>query len=455
MTNIHVNLPKPHSDIQRKIFKALRTQGLLETWVVCGTKFGKTVSGSVAQSDLALNKVQGLLRWVAPIYPQSLIGLRNISRMLPPSPWVETKQYKITIPSLGTMIEFRSGDKPENLEGEACHGYVLDECAKMRPEVYSSSKTTTTMTRGPILAISTPRGKNWYYKKCMEAKEIMEWEIRNDRPLTKAFFTAPTSANPAIMPSVIEEARRSLPARLFRQYYEAEFVDDGSTFLGFKECFYTELIELFEERQFWFADDVKNCQVVVGADWAKTVDFTVFMAIDIVTGRVVAFERFHKRRYTQAVRQLVLFCGQFGEVLSVYHDKTGVGQAIDDQLSFTKLPYQGITFTNHTKTEMVNSLITSIETKQIGLVQWNVLDSELDAFEVSTNDLGTMTYSAPDGEHDDTVCALMLANAAYEVYADRDLGVKFLEDLKKETEPAKVSKMEEYYKAIANDEDDF
>src|SRR6185369_5483389 len=216
--NIHIKLPSPHSDTQSRIFQAFDRPGT-ETWVACGTKFGKTISGSTALSKHFPIKKQGLWRWVAPIYSQALIGHRNIERMMPPRPFVEPLQYSIKIPSTKSTIEFRSGEKPENLEGEACSGYVLDECAKMREQVYSSAKTTVTLTRGPILAISTPRGKNWFYNKCMQAKAEMELSLAKGEIPTRIFITAPTVANPRISAEIVAEAKKSLPDRLFRKYY--------------------------------------------------------------------------------------------------------------------------------------------------------------------------------------------------------------------------------------------
>lgn len=456
MPEVRIKLPSPHSEEQRLIFMALNTPGLLETWCPCGTKFGKTLGGGTALSLVMPIRRQRIYRWVAPIYAQALIGARYVKRMLPPDPFLIPLEYSVKIPAVETVLEFRTGEKPENLEGEGCHGYILDECSKMKEQVYASAKTTVTLTEGPILAISTPRGKNWFYHKCMEAREEMNWAINKGLKPSKIFITAPTSKNPKVKASVIEEARKSLPDRLFRQYYLAEFMDDSSVFAGFRETYYTPPLDLYDEHQLWLHPDSKESNVVIGADWAKTVDWTVFFAACIKTKRVIAFERFHKRPYTEAIRQLVRFSRRFKETLAVWHDKTGVGEAIDDQLAYTDLPYEGKVFTNKSKTEMVNKLITRVESKQIGLPRWNVLDLEMDAYEVTTNELGTMKYSAPSGQHDDTVSALMLTNAALEQYSEREYDIKFLEELEADAKKhgdKKLSGLEAYYADIQEDGD--
>lgn len=450
MPKIRIVLPPPHSEIQRKIYDSLVTPGLIETWVACGSKFGKTISAGVAQTRKLYLKKNKIHRWIAPTYPQALYGKRYIEQMIPPKPISHPKKYSIEVPFLQNILEFKTGEKPENLEGEATESNVLDEFSKMRAQAYHSAKTTTTMTGAPFLIISTPRGKNGlFYQKCMEAKRIMEWEIKNGRPITKMFLTAPTSANPLIKKQMIEENRKSMPDRLFRQYMLAEFVDDGGVFTGFRDLYYTDEISINEPRQFWIAPNAAECDVVIGADWAKSVDWTVFFAGDVNTRKVVGFERFHKRPYPDAIKNLIRFSRKFRNTLAVWHDKTGVGDAIDDQLAFTDLPYEGKIFSNNSKSNMVMKLITSIETEQIGLPNWDILDGEFDAYEISTTDLGTVTYNAAEGFHDDTISALMLMNAAFDEYCDQKLEIRFTDD---DDKKRPLSDLEKYYADIDDDD---
>lgn len=432
-------------------------QGVTEIWVACGTKYGKTLSASAALVTAAPRKPQSLWRWVAPIYTQSQIGFNYCRRMLPGEPYVKARENSLILqfPSIDTRIQYFHGQHPESLEGEATAGNILDEAAKMKETVYAAVKTTTTVTRGIIIPISTPFGKNWFYKGCMAAKEEMARAKFEGRDPTKIFITARTIDNPKVSQAAIEEARRSLPDRLFRQYYLAEFVDDGNVFSGFRKCLFGDALNLYGDNQSWFMPDCDEMTVVIGADWAKTVDWTVFFAIELKTRRVVGYYRFHKKTYTEAIRQLMLFSRKFKEVEIVYHDKTGVGVAIDDQMAYTGLNYRGITFTQQSKSEMVNRLITAFEQTAIWIPRLPVLEAELDSFEVSTNALGNMSYSAPTGEHDDSVCSLMLAHAALLQYGERDMTIRYLEDLPKDKKLDDPSTIEEYYQRLSLEEDDF
>lgn len=469
MTTIRIKTPQPLSNIQNVIMNAWVTPGLTELWVACGTKFGKSVGASVGISRGVLAMHGGLFRWVAPIYSQTKIGFKYCKKILPPEPYsdINKSDLSITIPTIDTRLEFKSGKYPEDLEGEGVHGYALDEAAKMQRQVYDSAKTTVSITRGPIVAFSTPRGKNWFHTKCMEAKDEMEWAIKRGQPPSKMFITAPSTANSMVSAEAVEDARRSLPERLFRQYYMAEFIDDGSVFAGYRDCLFGEELPVEGAVQRWFDLEYSGGTVVVGADWAKTQDYTVFTAFDIVTHRLVGFERFHKTKYTEAIRKLVLFCRHFADVLVVRHDKTGLGSVIDDQLAYTDLPFEGVVFTNANKAEMVGQLITSVEHRSLNLPWWPEMLNEFEAFEVQTNAIGTMVYGATPGKHDDIISSLLLSHSALLQYSDSGADINFIDDLKKsktgtpegntegkdEKAPA-ISPIEQFYRAIEDDDDD-
>ena len=470
MERSRVVIPAPHSVKQKLIMQALMMHGLSEMWVPCGTKFGKTFAAAAAIGGRQMTG-RGLLgRWVAPIYAQTKIGFKYCKKMVPPPPHtkIDNHDLSLTITALDSRVEFKSGKYPEDLEGEGIHGgYVLDECAKMQEQVYNSARTTVTITRAPILAISTPRGKNWFYSKCMQAKEEMEWAIQKGMPPQKIFLTAASIDNPLVSQQAVDEARRSMPERLFRQYYLAEFVDDGSVFLGYRDCLYGEDLQLFGASQRWFDPEYDGGSVVVGADWAKTQDYTVFTAFDIGTRRLVGFERFHKTPYTEAIKKLVYFCRKFKDIMVVKHDKTGLGGVIDDQLSYTTLPYEGVIFTNSWKANAVAALITSVEHKMIQLPRWLEMINEFEAYEVMTTSAGNLSYSALPGKHDDIVSSMLLSHEALLQYSDTGADINFMEDMRnpevkdaegktigKDGKPKQLNPIEEFYRSIEDDDDD-
>lgn len=391
-------------------------------WVACGSKFGKTWSANASLCLAFPLREQSLWRVVAPIYTQAKISYKYCKRILPPEPYIKANEsaLSLSIPSIDSQIQFFHGQHAESLEGEACSGIILDEAAKMKEGVYESAKTTTTVTRGPIIGISTPKGKNsWFYRKCMEAKEEMIAARKEGRNPRKIFIHAPTSVNPTVSMDIINDAKKTMPDRLWRQYFLAEFVSEGSVFTNVGKCYTTDYLE-FSDQFVWFDESPETRDVVVGVDWARSVDYTVITACEPKTRRLVGMQRIKGASYPSQIQRLQGFCKKFHDVHTVWHDKTGVGVALDDMLSQSDLPYRGITFTNASKNEMMVKLMLSFEQELFGVPQINALVNEMTDIEVKTTLTGLPTYSAADGCHDDIVMSMALAHTAMLEHVNRD-----------------------------------
>ena len=419
------------------------TPKLKEMWVANGTKYGKTIAAVNAFVVKVPITSGAVFRWIAPIYSQTFIAYRYARRFLPKSRHIifNKSEPSIVFDPISTRWEFRTGKDPESLEGEATAGNILDECSKMTEEVYASVKTTVTVTKGPILAISTPRGKNWFHTRCMAAKEEMDWCLKNGKTPHRIFLTAPTIDNPYVDKRVIDDAQKSLPRRLFQQYFLAQFVDDGGTFADFRKCFYTERLDLDVGQEKWFdptmpktSDGKYDCKIINAADRAKKIDFTVFTAWDYKRKRLVGFWRFQGVNYIQAIQKVYHFGNQFKTVELLIHDQTGIGEVIGDLLDKTNFPYQGITFTSKNKTFMVNNLIIAFEQGEPQIPYWPDMIVELDSYEVQTNEIGSMKFSAPTGMHDDIVSSMILGWAAVSDYSSSEMSVKIIEELKNQSQ---------------------
>jgi hypothetical protein len=447
--------PAPHSLEQTIIMNALKGDGVRNIFVAMGTKFGKTIASAAAIAGPCIERPGTVWRWVAPIYQQAKIGLEYCQKIMPPEPDVRANMSLMHLyaPDVDSRIEFWHGQHPMSLEGAGVHGYIIDEAAKCQEQVYISAKTTVTMTKGPIMCISTPLGKNWFYQRGMEAKAHMQWAIKNGKPLEQIYLEAPTAANPYISPEIIARAKKELPDRLFRQYYLAEFLDEGTVFAGVNESLYGASLEFDGDAAQWITDDAKDRTVVIGVDWAKSVDYTVFVAIDLASSEVVGFYRFHKVPYTEGVRRLIWFSTRFKSVVTIRHDKTGVGSAIDDLMAHTDLPHEGVTWTSATKNEMVARLMTSLEQGQIKLPRWGQLISELDQYEVTVTSTGAMSYGAPAGKHDDCVSSLMMANAALVEYGDRELEVRYVNEIGRAIDQQPRDGLAAYYESLVEDDE--
>lgn len=448
---IKVEPPEAHSKKQQLIMSAFQIPGLKKIYVACGTKYGKSLSASVCQSQAALARPGTLWRWIAPIYEQAKIGMGYFKKMLPPKPHTDIKDgaMRIFLPRIETQIQFWHCKNPDSLEGVGSHGNIFDEAAKCPYEAVAAAQTTVTFTKGPQGYFSTPLGKNWFYRECMEAEEHMKWALKNGKQPSRIFLKARTIDNPFIDPQVIEDARRDLPDRLFRQYYLAEFVEDGMVFVGFRDCIRGKVIDTIGAVQYWFADDSAERDVFIGVDWAKKEDYTVFTALTLKDGKpaMAGFMRFQGIGYVEALKELYKFIKKFKNIVMIKHDRTGVGEAIDDMMAQLTVPFEGVVFTNSSKAAMVNQLIMAFETQEIEICNWPEMIKELESFSVVTSEIGTARYNAPGGMHDDIVASLMLANTAAQEYAS-EFKLHFLENL-----PTQKMSVEKWYTDLISDLD--
>ena len=90
-------------------------------------------------------------------------------------------------------------------------------------------------------------------------------------------------------------------------------------------------------------------------------------------------------------------------------DSTGVGGGLADFLG-SELNVVPFTFTNESKTELINKLILACEYGQISIPNIQTIREEFELFSYEMTRTGKITYSAPDGKHDDCVIAIALAN---------------------------------------------
>lgn len=480
-TPLSLTLPKPYAEWQRQLMA-----GKLRLMVFpCATKVGKSVAGSVRIARFSFAQARNqdaLYRIIAPTYQLSEITYRYLKRLLPEKLPAQDHLSRDKLAAAqkiwsqftpdrtdgsllmswrhnGARIRCIHGQDPEvTIEGERVHGNVFDEASKMNPRVYPSALSTTSQTGGWNVLYSTPRGKNWFYQMYMECQEHMRWAAANGKPLEMFSAQARTIDSPYVNKAVIEQARKTLPERIFRQLYLAEFVDDGTVFAGYRDCIVGEMVVTLGEVEAWEMPDSKNRSVVIGADWAKRGDYTVFIAIDVTDSRprVVGFRRTHGMKYTDSIRELVRFGNRFKEVVLVKHDRTGVGDVVDELLQNVEFPIEPVVFTHQSKTHMVDQWSVALSTKAIDLCNWEPLIAEHDNYDVKTNQLGKPIYGAIAGQHDDIVTACFLSWSAYLETQDRNYTVYDLDDLSTSKEDNDPDSIEGYYQSLIQDDgDDF
>ena len=375
--------PPLYGKQQEAIFHKSR-YGLIEA----STKSGKT-HGAIAwltEQALLHGRPGRHYWWVAPVYPQAKIAYRRLRRAMPADlQQPNDTDLSMALPN-GATLWFKSGEKPDNLYGEDVYAAVLDEASRMREEAWHAVRSTLTATRGPVRCIGNVRGrKNWFYRLARRA-ETGEADMAYHR------ITAHDAIEAGVLvQSEIEDAKRQLPDSVFRELYLAEATDDAGNPFGI------EAIRACTESEIASGDPV-----AWGWDLAKSQDWTVGIGLS-KDGSVCRYYRFQKP-WQETFEAILRETGHTPALV----DSTGVGDPIVERLQREGgAHFEGYHFTSTSKQKLMEGLAAGIQKSEARYPD-GVIRLELEAFEYEYSRSG-VRYSAPEGQHDDCVCALALA----------------------------------------------
>jgi len=195
----------------------------------------------------------------------------------------------------------------------------------------------------------------------------------------------------------VEEARHTLPMDVFRQEYEAEFLEDSAgVFRGIMNCVKGD----FEQPK-------TGASYILGWDIAKHTDFSVMIVMDTHRRHVVAYDRFNQIDYSLQLQRLKALADKYKA--RVIMDSTGVGDPVLEQVKKMGLFVDGYNFTSTTKQQLIENLAVAIENGEVSFPHIPELIHELQLYQYEITRAGNVRYSAPQGYHDDTVIALGLA----------------------------------------------
>jgi hypothetical protein len=367
--------------------------------MVCtGRRFGKTLCLAGELLDRG-GEVPGDYGWIAPTYNVAERGREAFMQAaeIGQPRFVGRAPARVEFFAEGgekSRVWFLSADNPENIRGYGFKGIVVDEAAMISPDVWNYIlRPTIAQTLGWAVFISTPKGRNWFYDLFTRGLDPNEKDYSS--------FQFPSIASPFFPVSEWEDAQRTLPADVFKQEYEAQFLEDSAgVFRGVSKC-------LFPQKNLTRED--RSGAVVIGCDVAKHTDFTVLVAMNQRTGRCIDMERFNQLNWPIQKDRILNFARKWQGRIII--DATGVGDPIYDDLARRYSNIEPFKFTSISKAELVQRLIVAIEQQKVSWPEeWQVLTHELQRYEYQISSRGHISYSAPSGFHDDCVMALALAN---------------------------------------------
>ncbi len=358
-----------------------------------GRRWGKTVLGS----DLAIDPVlDGLpVAWFAPSYKMMLEVWNEITQTIAPiTKRVSTQDRRIDTIT-GGVFEMWTLDDLNAGRGRKYARAIIDEAAMIKGLMMAwnaSIRPTLTDLKGDAWFLSTPKGRNGFwqlYQMGLDPHEA-DW----------ACWRMPTVTNPYIDPNEVEAAKRMLPERIYQQEYEAAFIEDsGGVFRRIMEAATIEPLPQGEAGKYY----------IYGADWARHHDFTVFAVLDPNTKRMVAMDRFNQIDYALQVARLRAMTKRFPPSAIIAEENSIGGPIIERLQRDEALPVQAFKTTNATKAAIIEGLAVAFEQGEIEILNDPILTGELMAYDQERLPSGLIRYSAPEGQHDDTVMALALA----------------------------------------------
>ena len=375
---IEVTLSQPHR-AQLQIISEAKRFNVLD----CGRRFGKSKLAANILSENALEGNPGA--YFAPTYKLLEGTFKDILTSLQSLISRKHDNQRIELIT-GGSIEFWSLENPLAGRSRKYKVAIIDEAAFNRNLWQSwteAIRPTLTDLKGSAWFMSTPKGKNDFYKLWMRGQtnepDWMSWQM-------------PTITNPFIDPSEIEAARRDLPDLAFKQEYLAEFNDNVANPFGL------DYIRICTGR---ISNEPAVC---FGIDLAKSFDWTVIIGLDKF-GNVCHFDRFQRpwNETKEIIRRLPRG--------AIKIDSTGVGDPITEDIQRERGDVHSFKYTSTSKQQLMEGLAAAIHQRRV-IFPDGVIKAELESFEYQMTGTG-VKYTAPPGLHDDCVNALALAWAMY------------------------------------------
>lgn len=352
--------------------------------------------------------------WGAPVFDQVRVGWDETRQALATVGTFNQSQMMVKLPG-GGRITYRSLDDPDNARGFTADGVVTDETGDVNPlAYYEVLRPMLIDTGGWYWGIGTPKGRNWFWREHVAAKHKVDSQA----------FQAPTLGckvvdgqlvraphpleNPNIPFAELVNLWATMPAASFRQEILAEFLEnEGAVFHNIAAC--------LNAPHGATPDDHHGHRIVVGVDWGKQVDYYVASFFCADCACEVELDRQNGLQYIELEERLVERC-RYWNVGSVLPERNSAGEPVIERLVVRGLPVQsghdekpGFYTGPTTKAPLIESLVLAFEREE---AQWLAHDqgtAELEAYERTTSATGRPIYSAPAGEHDDTVIGRALA----------------------------------------------
>ncbi len=385
----------PHAKQREMIDQII--QGPAKFHIACvGRQFGKSLMGINLALYWAINHPNVKVLWISPVYSQSNKVQKEIIQAVEGTDIVKNANFSSNEIELmnGSSILFRSAERYDNIRGITADFGILDEAAFMKNDAWQEAIRPVFMVRGRrVLFITTPKGKNYLYD-LFQLGRSQEHEHRR-----YASYTGTSYDTPYIDITEIEDAKKTLPEKVFQQEYLASFIDGGG-----------EVFENLNKNKFQSYSQPQG-KVYCGIDLGKQEDATCAIFMDS-TGKVVDIYRNNKTQWSQMISDIIVLLKKWNATAMV--EVNGIGDPIFEQIKNQWSNTHPFTTSSKSKQEIIEGLILDMNESTIKIPHEDLFPTLIQELEVFTYDYNPKTrnikYGHPNGMHDDTVISLAISN---------------------------------------------
>lgn len=392
---MEIKLFTPHEG-QRKIIDGFADSEHKFAVVSTGRQFGKSLLAQNLLLYWLLGSSKQKGAWVSPIYNQAKKVFQELSdaanKIITHSNKADLTMTFIN----GSTIQFLSAERYDSIRGFSFNYMVIDEAAFIKEQAINEAIFPTLSAIGKkCLIISTPKSKNWFYNHYLKGFNEGGDYIS---------FTGISTDNPHISAEFIAEQAKSLPTDIYRQEYLAEFSEaTNDVFRGLDNvCILNGWTEPNRATKYYY-----------GVDTGISNDYTVLSILD-ETGRCCRILRFNGKSIAEAGETISSELRKYNP-RGGYIETNGVGRALYEAINSKNYKAKAFTTTQDSKTKGIRGLMQDIEDGVIELPSKNLMPecyNELSSYTYKMSANGKLSFSHPNGQHDDIVDALWLANLA-------------------------------------------
>ena len=362
--------------------------------------------------------IPAVLAWyVAPTYSLLRQAWEELEHFTAPLKGVKLNKGSLQafLPG-GIEIEFKSADNPGRLLARGVDYIAVTEAARCKKEAWEKSLVTRLSSPGRgvngeggmTLLNSTPEGQNWFFDlwksgQCCKDGYIKSWQHTS-------------YDNPYIDPQQLDRHRELLPDKVFRQEYLAEFLPGGGTvFHNLAEAWKTYDYPCLPDPDEW------GIPYSIGIDWGRHNDSTAITVIrhDVEKCQLVNHLKLDNVSYNEQIEAISALCNDYPEAVLI-PEANGLGDPLVESLKEAVAnPIKPFTTTATSKKNIIESLAFILEKQGLllpavekhGVISPAIPDlmEELGSYTAIARNNGIMSYSAPQGKHDDLVMSLAFA----------------------------------------------